>query len=365
MRLSCQVEQYPLKLPIRHNCVVPYTTDAKAVSKVIFSGYWVCGTEVMALEREVAALMGRRQSVCVASGLAALKLALLNSGVSEADEVIIPAYSCVALPNAVLAVGAIPIPADVMADSWVLDPRSVAERVTSRTKAIIAVHMYGSPAPIEKFLKYRVTVVEDCAHGFGKIPGSKNIILGKRAHMAVGSFYATKFLGAGEGGIIALNSSRRAAALRKFRDYADQPPDGRRGNEKMTDIEAALARSRLRFLDDDIHFRRNLAFAYHERLLPLAHKGLLSLPDITENRFWYRYVVLIKQRSATHCINRLKAEQIYAAKPAENWLFLEIKNYPISACIYKHAISLPFHRKIGQPQLDYIVKHLYLCLESK
>ncbi len=349
-------------LPILHNRVVAAAGDAEAVARVVASGQWSCGSEVAALEKEIAALMGRKHGVCVASGSSAIRLALMEIGVSRGDEVIIPAYSCVALPNSVLALGAIPVPADVLFSSWVLDPNSVEAKITQRTKAILAVHMYGYPAPINALSHMGVPLIEDCAHGFGTVAGLSRP-LGSQGDLAIASLYSTKFLGAGEGGIIMTNGVRQARRMRKFRDYADQPPHFLRGNEKMTDIEAALARNRIKHLSGNVLFRQKLAELYHSKLLPCAEKGLLFLPDITVPRIWYRFSVMLNKLSASQCIKLLGKAGIYAVKPAENWLLNVHRSFQVSSLAYRKIISLPFNQSISERQVDYIVDSLCSCLQ--
>jgi dTDP-4-amino-4,6-dideoxygalactose transaminase len=352
-------------LPIQHNRLFPHQDDVDAVARVIASGYWACGVEVDALERELSAYMNRRYGVCVASGLSALRLALWIIGVREKSEVIIPAYSCVALPNAVLQLGAVPVPVDVTLDDWVLNPKVVGKSINKKTKAIITVHMYGHPAKVKELLSLGIPIIEDCAHGFGPIPGQKSPVLGSQANIAIISLYATKFLGAGEGGAILLNNASYASKLRKFRDYSDQPLHNQRGNDKMTDIEGALARNRLRYLPQEIQWRQSLAEDYYANLLPLSKRGFITLPDITEKRFWYRFPVIINVGSVSLCLNKLRKFEIFADKPAENWLGSRINNFPVSTRAYKKIISVPFHAGIKKQHIEYITNILNDYFEGR
>jgi dTDP-4-amino-4,6-dideoxygalactose transaminase len=346
-------------LPIEHNQVFPHQDDIDAVMKVIVSGHWACGVEVEALEQELSAYMGKRYGVCVASGLSALRLALWTiiggDDYAKMNEVIIPAYSCVAIANAVLQLGAVPVPVDVTPNDWVLNPKAVVKSIDKKkTKAIITVHMYGHPAEVKELLSLGIPIIEDCAHGFGPIPRQKNLVLGSQANIAIISLYATKFLGAGEGGAILLNNARYASKLRKFRNYSDQAPHNQRGNDKMTDIEGALARNRLRYLPQEIQWRQNLAENYYANLLPLSKRGFITLPDITEKRFWYRFPVVINVGSVSSCLNKLRKFEIFVDKPTENWLGSRINNFPISKEAYRKIISVPFHAGIKKQHIEYI-----------
>src|SRR5580765_1787737 len=154
------------RLAVPHKRLTFGEAEARAAAEAVASGQWSGGPRVQALERGLSGRAGRAHAIGVASGLAALRLGLKALGVARGDEVIVPAYSCVALANAPLALGASPIVADV-ADDWNLDPRAVAAVRTSRTRAVIAVNTFGVPADLASLRRLGVPVIEDCAHGFG------------------------------------------------------------------------------------------------------------------------------------------------------------------------------------------------------
>jgi perosamine synthetase len=341
--------------PIYHNKVYAHQGDAEAVEKVIASGNWACGSEVTSLERELADYTGRKEAVCVSSGLSALRLALWSIGVKSGDEVIIPAYCCVALANACLQLGAVPVPADIENARWTIDPGSVNKKVSVKTKAIIAVHTFGCPADIRGLKEVcqdkNITIIEDCAHGFGPVGGR---VLGSDADIAVTSLYATKFLGCGEGGVILLNNSEKAAELRKFRNYGDQPPHNLRGNDKMTDIEASLARNRLKQIAEDLRWRQSLAEMYYDKLFPLQYIGYIKLPDIKQARIWYRFPIIIQNSDAEDCIKKINMKQIFIDRAVTNWLTEKIIEYPVSFYAYNNLISLPFHKGVSKKHVEYI-----------
>lgn len=277
--------------------------DAAAAESAVLSRHIAQGALVQELERYWAAATQRHSAVAVGSGLAALRLSLLALGVGPGDEVIVPAYSCVALLNAVLALGAKPVLADIRCDDWTLSPDDVARRMTSRSKAIIAVHLFGAPAPIRALMKFGVPIVEDCAHGIGGLCDGGQF--GSCGTLSMASFYATKMLAAGEGGVVAANSELLLGRIRRARDYGDQPPDGRHLNDKMTDLEAALALAQLARLHEILARRVQRAERYHKELHDLADQGLVRLPALSPNRVWYRYAVRLLKHRASKVLDTL------------------------------------------------------------
>ncbi|HEY3998377.1 MAG TPA: DegT/DnrJ/EryC1/StrS family aminotransferase, partial [Candidatus Xenobia bacterium] len=136
-----------------HNRVRAHPEDAEAVARVVRSGQWAQGPQVAELERRLALMAGVRHAVCVGSGVAALRLSLLGLGVGPGDEVVMPGYCCVALPNAVLSVGAVPRRVDVGRGSWNLEGAVAGQ-------AAIVVDTFGRPARVD----FGVPVIEDCSH---------------------------------------------------------------------------------------------------------------------------------------------------------------------------------------------------------
>src|SRR6476646_3229337 len=125
---------------IPHNRLTYGKKEERAVQKVVRSGYWAGGKEVMKLEKKITTITNRKYAIGVSSGLSALRLALLGLKVHKDDEVIVPAYSCVAIPNSVLSLVAIPVPVDVINDKWNINGNNIHSKISPKTKAIIAVH---------------------------------------------------------------------------------------------------------------------------------------------------------------------------------------------------------------------------------
>lgn len=299
--------------PVPHSRPWVGEAEVSAVAAVLNSRQIAQGPRVMELERNWCEATGTQAAAAVGSGLAAMRLALAALEVGPGDEVILPAYSCVALLNAVLAMGATPVLADVLLDRWTLAPESVRDRLTRQTKAILAVHLFGYPADMSALGAMGVPVIEDCAHGIGGRCGGA--AFGSAGTLSMASFYATKMLGGSEGGIVAGHSPALVDRIRQARDYSDQLPDAHRLNDKMSDLEAVLASEQLKRLPETLRRRADRARIYGERLRPLAEEGLLVLPSDEPGRVWYRYVVRLTHHKAPDLAVRLCSHGIRGEQP--------------------------------------------------
>lgn len=332
---------------VPHNRLTHGDAERDAVAAIVAGGRWSCGLAVERFERALAARVGRRHAVAVGSGLGALRLSLLSFGVGAGDEVVVPAYSCVALANAVLACGATPIPVDVTPEGWAIDPKAVP--VTPRTKAIIAVHTFGSIADMPSLARLGLPVIEDCAHGIA-VGG-----MGALAPIAITSFYATKLIGAGEGGAVLTDDAGTADFVRRWRDYGDQDPNGTRLNDKLTEFGAALAGCQLARLDEFVSARRARAERYQSAFEDLRRAAKLILPP-PEERVWYRYVVEFAQFDAATAIERLKAHGIDAAQPISDWTAgRRAAACPMTDRAFQRIVSLPLYPTLSAAEQDAVI----------
>lgn len=338
--------------------------DFKMLESVLRSQCLTLGLKGNSLQRAWSRCVGKKGSVCVGSGLAALRLSLLALNVGKEDEVIIPAYSCVALPNAVLALGARPVLADIEKDRWVLNPKTVRPLLTHRTKAIVAVHLFGEPAPVPELRALGTPVIEDCSHGIGgRWKGHR---FGSMGDLSFSSFYATKMIGAGEGGIVAGDDPALLEIIRRARDYGDQFPDGRHLNDKMTDVEAALALSQLGRLSETLKLRSDRAANYRRRLAPWARRGLLVLPSPTPGRVWYRFAVRLVRHLAGSVAAQMWEQGVRAEQPVwdyRGWQDFP-QNCPGTQSAFDRVISLPLYPNLTAAEQEYVCASLEKVLES-
>ncbi|MBI3003320.1 MAG: DegT/DnrJ/EryC1/StrS aminotransferase family protein, partial [candidate division NC10 bacterium] len=261
--------------------------EVEAVAAVLRSGQVAQGPEVAAFEAEVAARMGLRGGAAVSSGTAALHLALLALKVGRGDAVLIPSYTCAALLQAVRLAGAEPVLADVNPESGNLDPAAARRARTPRCRVLVPVHSFGWPADVEALRDLGLPIIEDCAQALGATAAGRPV--GSRGEAAVCSFYATKVIAAGEGGMVLSDRPELLAVARDLRAYDEAPDPRLRFNYKMTDIQAALGRAQLGRLDDLLARRAAIAATYRKALA----EAPVALPPEVPGRIYHRFVVRV------------------------------------------------------------------------
>jgi dTDP-4-amino-4,6-dideoxygalactose transaminase len=256
-----------------------------AIRRVCRRGSFVGASEVAGFERDFADYLGVRHVVAVANGTDALELALRAHGIGAGDEVIVPANTFIATAEAAAATGAAVRFADVYPASGLLDPASCEERIGSRTRALIPVHLYGRVVEMEPVLeladRYDLVVVEDAAQAHGA--SADGVRAGAAGSAGCFSFYPSKNLGAlGDGGALSTNDDELADRLRLLRDH------GRRGadvheisghNSRMDEIQAAVLKVKLPYLDGWNERRRQVAQRYRQSLEPEMLDWMAPVPE--------------------------------------------------------------------------------------
>ncbi len=316
--------------------------EARAAAAVVASGQIAEGSEVAAFEREAAGYLGVGHAVCVSSGTAALYLALAAMGVGPGDEVVVPSFVCAALLHAVAAAGAAPVPADIDPETLNIDPADAHARLSRRTKAIIVPHMFGLPADLDRLAALGVPLIEDCAQAIGGEQHGR--ALGSIGAAAVFSFYATKVLATGEGGMVATASAALAERVRDIKTYDKKGDRRRRFNFKMTDIQAAIGRVQLRRLAGFIRRRREIALSYREALAGAA----VRLPPDAPGRIYFRFV--IDAVADPVAFRRHASEQGIACEPPVHTPLhhlLGIDGFPRTDHAWRHTISLPIYPSLS------------------
>ncbi|HWG41733.1 MAG TPA: DegT/DnrJ/EryC1/StrS family aminotransferase [Gemmataceae bacterium] len=273
-----------------------------AFERVMDAGQFILGPEVEAFEREFAAFCGVKHCVAVGNGLDALALALRANGVQPGQEVIVPAYTFIATWLAVSAVGAIPVAVDVEEDTWNLDPRKIEAAISSRTAAVMPVHLFGQPADMDAVNALAqsrgLKVIEDAAQAHGaRYKGRRAGALGDAAGF---SFYPGKNLGAfGDGGAVTTDDDTVAEQVRLLRNYGSRVKYQHEclgGNSRLDELQAAFLRVRLQHLEEWNARRTRWATAYRTALtsVPQLIRPPIS-PEIEPA--WHLFTVRHERRN--------------------------------------------------------------------
>ena len=339
-----------------------------AVERVLSSQQFVLGREGAALEEEIAALCGFAHGVGVASVTDALILALRACGVQAGDEVLLPTFTFVATGSAVSALGARPVFADIRPETYNLDPAELERRVTPRTRAIIAVHLYGLAADMDAILAFakarKLPLIEDNAQAIGaSYKGRKTGSFGDAACI---SFYPSKNLGAyGDGGMVLTNSPEIAARVRMLRNhgqakkYLSNEPGW---NSRLDEIQAAILRVKLRHLADWQRARRSHAAEYTDLLREVRGVMPPREPEGLEH-VYHQYTIRSEQRDALqqHLAARKIASTVYYPHPLHlqplyAGLGHKPGDFPHAERAAQEVLSLPIYPELRNEQIARVVE---------
>ncbi|MBK8208079.1 MAG: DegT/DnrJ/EryC1/StrS family aminotransferase [Planctomycetes bacterium] len=273
----------------------------KAVTRVFDDQAFVLGKYVEAFEKAAAEYLGVKHAIGVSNGSDALLLSLMAAGVKAGDEVIVPAFTFFATAGAVARLNAVPVFCDVLADSFNIDLKSAAAKVTSKTKAIIPVDLYGQCADMEGVLdlarEHNLAVIEDAAQAFGATRNGKQA--GTFAHYGCYSFYPTKNLGgAGDGGMVTSNDDVLAERVRLLRNHGEKPRYYNREVGicgRLDALQAVVLHVKLDHLDAWNKRRAEVAAHYNERFK--GHKQIKTPPVSAGNsHIYHQYTIRIPDR---------------------------------------------------------------------
>lgn len=273
-----------------------------AVARALESGWYILGKETTAFEAAFAAFCGVAGCAGVNSGTDALHLALRACGVGPGDEVITVAHTAVATVAAIRMAGATPVLVDISPDTYTMAPAALAAAITSATRAVIPVHLYGHPAPLAEIAaictQRGLWLIEDCAQAHGAAYAGRPV--GSFGHLACFSFYPTKNLGAiGDGGAVVGSDDGLLEKVRLLREYGWTPAaryvsqvEGM--NSRLDELQAAILRARLAHLAADNETRRRLA-ALYGATLPAGAVKPVELPGC--RHVYHLYVVRVPERA--------------------------------------------------------------------
>ena len=286
----------------------------KAVLDAIESGQFILGPNVAAFEQEAAAYLGAPYAVSCASGTDALHLAVLAAGIGPGDEVITSPFTFIATAEAICYAGAVPVFIDIDPGTFNIDPARIEAAITSRTKAIIPVHLFGQPADMDEIkkicVKHDLLMIEDCAQSFGAATNGR--MTGTLGSLGCFSFFPSKNLGCyGDGGMISCASEELADRIKVLRNHGSKVRYHHHVigyNSRLDDIQAAILRVKLKRIDQFNCGRRRVAHLYSELL---RDQATVPFEDGTGTHVYHQYTLLIDRRDTV--MSRLSERQIASA----------------------------------------------------
>jgi dTDP-4-amino-4,6-dideoxygalactose transaminase len=361
------------------------TEEEEALLAALRSGWVSQGPRVAEFERSFAEYVGASHAVAVSSCTTALHLALLSCGVKPGDEVLCPSLSFIATANAIVYAGAVPAFVDVDESTYNLDPAAIEKAITPKTKAILAVHQIGLPAPLDEMIgiahRHGLTVIEDAACAIGAEYQGRRIGAPHTA-MACFSFHPRKVLTTGEGGMITTADGELAARLRRLRQHAMSVSDLARHsatsvvsesydeigyNYRMTDLQAAIGLAQLRRLGEMIARRRELAARYSTRLSSVPWLVVPQEPAGCRSNF-QSYMVRLRD-GAPVSRDRLMQELLNRGISSRRGVMaihreLPYRNnqwearLPVTNRVTESTVILPLFHSMTEEEQDYVMESI-------
>lgn len=340
----------------------------QAVARVLDSCQFILGPEVAEFEKEFAAYCGSTECIALNSGTSALHLALLAAGIGPGDEVITVPFTFVASVATILYAGAKPVLVDIEAQTFNMNPDALEAAISSRTKAIVPVHLYGHPADMDPILevakRHKLIVIEDAAQAHGaKYKGRP---AGSIGDIACFSFYPTKNLGAsGEGGAVTTSNPEYARTVRMLRDWGQDRKYHHvlQGyNYRMEGLQGAILRVKLRHLENWTERRRAIVNRYNELL---AGSNVVRPAERPWARHVYHlYTIRAKNREALQSALLKEGVQtgVHYSVPAHLQPayagLAEMESLPESEKAAREVLSLPLYPELTDNQVEYVAKAL-------
>ena len=326
----------------------------EACTKVIDSGWYIQGNECQEFEKEFAEYCGTKYAIGVANGLDALILILRAykelGFMKDGDEVIVPSNTYIASILAISQNNLVPILVEPDINTYLIDPSKIEEKITSKTKAILPVHLYGQTCEMDKInkiaKKYNLKVIEDSAQSHGAYFQDKRS--GNLGDASGFSFYPGKNLGAlGDGGAVTTNDEELANTIKALGNYGSHKKYENlyKGvNSRLDEMQAAMLRVKLRYLDNEVEKRRDIANYYLENIK--NENIILPVVRAEDNHVWHLFVIRTKNRDVLQKYlldNGVKTLIHYPIPPHKQNAYKEWNNesYPVSEQIHDEVMSLP------------------------
>lgn len=346
-----------------------YQTEIqRALKKVLDRGWYVHGPAYQEFCQNFADFCQTKYMVGVGNGLEALSLTIKALGLKPGDEIIVPSNTFIATILAISYNGCVPVFVEPDLRTYNIDPEKIEEKISPKTKAIIAVHLYGRLAPMEQIMsiasRHNLKVIEDCAQAHGASANGKKA--GTFGHAGAFSFYPGKNLGAlGDGGAVITDDAtlfEKISSLSNYGSLKKYVHEFKGINSRLDDLQAAILNEKLPFLDSDNEKRRIIAEKY-VRGIKNPDIVLPSLPTNRTEHVWHLFVVRVKNRE--HFLDYMKKNDIeclvhYPTPPHLQKAYSEFSNLKltISELIHKEVVSLPLSPVMELSEIDYVIEVL-------
>jgi dTDP-4-amino-4,6-dideoxygalactose transaminase len=341
-----------------------------ALARVVDSNRFILGAEVEAFERDLADRLGVIDAIGVSSGTDALLVALMALGVGRGDEVITSTYSFFASAGSIARLGATPVLVDVQPDTFNIDPNGVAAAVTSRTRAIIPVHLFGQPADLHPIIntavKAGVPIIEDAAQAIGAVYDGH--LVGSLGTLGCFSFFPSKNLGAlGDAGLVTAMSAELGRTIRSLRNHGMEPKYVHRligGNFRLDAMQAAVLRVKLPYLDRWTEARRRNAARYRALFDSAGLTQRVRLPAEAPNRthIYNQFVIRVddRDRLRQHLDAQEIGTEIYYPVPfhlQECFASLGYRpgSFPNAEAAARESLALPIYGELSEAQQAAVV----------
>lgn len=365
------IKRIPLAGPVLNGNEKKYVMDCIDTGWISANGKYVAE-----FEQKFAEFCGTEHALSCANGTVALHLPLLAYGVKEGDEIIIPTFTYIATANAVTYCGATPVLVDCEDEAWNIDASKIEEKITTNTKGIIVVHLYGHPVDMDPIMeiarKHNLFVIEDAAEAHGALYKGK--VVGSIGDVGTFSFFGNKVISTGEGGMITTNDSELAAKMHLLRGQG-MDPNKRYWfnvvgyNYRMTNLQAAVGLGQLENIEWHLEQRRRVASEYINKLS--GHGELFSLqPELSYARHTYWMVSILLSDKITISRDQLMAlmdEDGVETRPLFYPMhqlppYYEESSYEISDKISARGFNIPTNATLSNTEIDYICDRLiYHC----
>jgi perosamine synthetase len=360
--------------------------EVDTINKVMSTPYLSIGPQIIEFERRISSYVGTKYAVAVNSGTSALHLCVRALDIKDGDEIITTPFSFIASANCALYERAVPVFADIDEKTLCIDPSKIEEKITSRTKAIIPVHVFGYPCDMDKIMRiarrHKLAVIEDSCESLGT--KYKNKMTGAIGDAGVFAFYPNKQITTAEGGMLVTNNEKIARLARSMRnqgrdEHSAWLSHNRLGyNYRMSELNAALGCVQVRRINEILAKRRRIASAYDRNLGRLTKYIRLPYHGKTTDISWFVYVIRLNEtmfdrRDRDKIMRELKSRGISCSNyfpPIHLEPFYAKKfgykagDFPVTEAVSAVTIALPFHTNLKKSDVAYISRSLGVILKK-